>query len=72
MRRFPAAGLATVLAGALLTGCGGSSQTAEQFCASHGGVQAGSIEPDGDATCSDGTEYEADGDDKKKKKKKKK
>lgn len=59
--------LATILAFSA-TACG-STQTAEQFCASHGGVNAATVEPDGDATCNDGTEFEADGDSSKKKSK---
>ncbi len=81
MRRLTALVLAIALAAVPVAGCGEEEpvQTAEQFCASHGGVQADSMEPDGDATCNDGTEFEGDGDsseesssDKKKKSKKKK
>ncbi len=65
MRRLTALVLAIALAAVPVAGCGEEEpvQTADQFCASHGGVQADSMEPDGDATCNDGTEFEADGDD---------
>ena len=60
-------------------GCGEEEppQTAAEFCAEHGGVVPDSEEPDGDAMCEDGTEFEAEGEeesssDKKKKKKKSK
>ncbi len=80
MRRFTAVLLSFCLAAVPIAGCGDEEpvQTADQFCASHGGVQPDSTEPDGDATCEDGTEYEADGDEessessKKKKKKRSK
>jgi hypothetical protein len=80
MRRFTALLLSFVLAVVPIAGCGSDEpvQTADQFCADYGGVKPDSTEPDGDALCNDGTEYEADGDsesessDKKKKKKKKK
>jgi hypothetical protein len=64
MRRFTAVLLSLCLAAVPVAGCGDEEpvQTADQFCATHGGVQADSTEPDGDATCEDGTEFEADGD----------
>ena len=75
MRRLTALLLALVLGVVPIAGCGEDPQTADQFCADHQGVQAGTLEDDGDATCNDGTEFEADGDeesssDTKKKKKK--
>jgi len=55
--------LAVVLGTVPVAGCGEDPQTADQFCAEHDGVHRESVEPDGDATCDDGTEFEADGDD---------
>jgi len=37
-------------------------QTAAEFCAEHDGINTETQEPDGDVTCNDGTEFEADGD----------
>ena len=37
-------------------------QTAAEFCAAHDGIDTATQEPDGDVTCNDGTEFEADGD----------
>lgn len=56
-----------------LTACGESSepQTAAEFCQEHGGVDTATEEPDGDATCMDGTEFEADEESSTSKKKKK-
>jgi hypothetical protein len=75
MRRTVALLIAALLAVAPLAGCGEDPQTAAEFCQPHGGVNVELNEPDGDATCNDGTEFEGDGDsegssDKKKKKKK--
>jgi hypothetical protein len=68
--------LATYLTVAALAasaaGCGEDPQTAAEFCADHGGVNAETLEPDGDVTCQDGTEYEAEGSEDSSKKKKKK
>ena len=69
-RRFAALLLSLAFA---VAACGSEPQTAAQFCADKGGIQPDSTEPDGDATCQDGTEFEGDGDsasDSKKKKKK--
>ena len=63
MRRTAALLLAALLAAAPVTACGEDPQTAAEFCQDHGGVNASLNEPDGDATCNDGTEFEADGDD---------
>ncbi len=64
MRRFTALLLSLCLAAVPIAGCGEEepAQTADQFCAAHDGVKPDSTEPDGDATCNDGTEFEADGD----------
>ena len=63
-----------------VTACGEEEPpiTAAAFCAEHDGINQDTWEADGDVTCNDGTEFEADGDseesssDKKKKSKKKK
>ncbi len=74
MRKTIALLIAALLAVAPLAGCGEDPQTAAEFCQDHGGVNVALNEPDGDATCNDGTEFEGDGDsedessDKKKKK----
>ncbi len=52
--------------------CGSSAETAAEFCKDHGGVKAGTEEPDGDATCTDGEEFEAESDSGSSKKKKRK
>ena len=52
--------------------CGSDPQTAQEFCADRGGVNAQTMEPDGDVECQDGTEFEADGDSESSSKKKKK
>jgi hypothetical protein len=64
--------LIALMIGAPFAACGEDPQTAAEFCAEHGGVKAETVEADGDATCQDGTEFEADGDESSKKKKKKK
>lgn len=73
MRRYLALLLVFVL-GMPVVACGSDAepQTAAEFCQEHGGVDPATEEPDGDATCQDGTEFEADedeGDSKKKKRK---
>lgn len=47
-----------------VTACGEEEppQTAAEFCAEHGGIDTATQEADGDVTCADGTEFEADGD----------
>lgn len=60
-----------------LAGCGSnggsSARTADEFCDNgRGGVDVRTLEPDGDATCQDGTEFEDPDDGKKKKTKSKK
>ncbi len=72
MRRTVALIIAAVLGVAPLAGCGEDPQTAAEFCQDHGGVRAGTEEPDGDATCSDGEEFEAESDSGGSKKKKRK
>ena len=59
MRKF----LSTLLILALampFAACGESAETAAEFCQDRQGVRAGSEEPDGDAICNDGTEFEAE------------
>ncbi len=72
MHRLIALLLCLTLGVGPLAACGEDPQTAQQFCADHGGVAPGSEEPDGDATCEDGTEFEGDGDSSSSKKKKSK
>ena len=73
MRRFTALLLAAALGLGSIAGCGEEDpQTAAEFCADHGGVRPDSTEPDGDATCQDGTEFEAEGESSSSSKKKKK
>ncbi len=78
MRRTVALLIAASLAVVPIAGCGEDEPaTAAEFCQDHGGVNVALNEPDGDATCNDGTEYEGDGDSEEsesssKKKKKKK
>ena len=62
MRRTAALLMALLLAAAPVAACGSDPQTAAEFCQDHGGVNAALNEPDGDATCNDGTEFEGDGD----------
>ncbi len=76
--RKPLAVLLIFVLGMPFVACGDEPQTAAEFCQPHGGINVATQEPDGDVTCNDGTEYEADGDtesessDKKKKKKRSK
>ena len=71
MRRPLAVLLALALAATPLAACG-EEETAETFCQDHGGLVADSMEPDGDATCQDGTEYEAEAEESESDKKKSK
>jgi len=71
MPRLAALSLSLLLALSAV-GCGSDPQTAEEFCADRGGVNAQTREPDGDVECQDGTEFEADGDSATSTKKKKK
>ena len=68
----PVALLLAVLLALPLAGCGSEPQTAQEFCADRGGINAQTMEPDGDVQCQDGTEFEADGDSESSTKKKKK
>ena len=62
MRRFTALLLAAAFGLGTVAACGEEDpQTATEFCAERGGVAPDSTEPDGDATCQDGTEFEAEG-----------
>jgi hypothetical protein len=73
MRKFTALLLAAALGLGSIAGCGSEEkQTATEFCADHGGVRPNTTEPDGDALCEDGTEYEAESESSSKKKKSKK
>ena len=63
MRRTVALLISASLAAAPLAGCGEEEPaTAAEFCQDHGGVNVALNEPDGDATCNDGAEYEGYGD----------
>src|SRR3712207_6763684 len=46
------------------TACGEEEppQTAAEFCAQHGRLDTATQEADGDVSCADGAEFEADGD----------
>ena len=72
MHKFTALLLAAALGLGSFAGCGDEKQTAAEFCADHGGVRPNSEEPDGDALCEDGTEYEAESESSSSSKKKKK
>jgi hypothetical protein len=65
--------LLALLLAAPLTACGEEAQTAAEFCAEHGGVNPETVEDDGDASCQDGTPFEAEAaEDEKSSKKKRK
>ena len=72
LKRITALLLAASFALGSIAACGEEKQTAAEFCADRGGVRPNSEEPDGDAVCQDGTEYEAESESSSSKKKSKK